>query len=258
MAILKDSVVQGKMSVTDISYLSDTNIGGSTTNISSTITTISSNTTYIGGPSKHVYIGRGGPSGNSASVHIGGTGSVITFESNSSVNGNCTMYLGGSGKTIWLGTQYNDSYGGNVVVGGPSSVVTLKGSILTATISPNGTANLGTTSSRFSEIYATKMYASTGFFQDSDINKKNVLGEISLERAYELVDKCQEILYTLKDDQSNKEQIGLIAQEVKQFFPEIVAGEEGDYTLDYSRLTVVILRVLKDVINRLSKLENKQ
>ena len=101
------------------------------------------------------------------------------------------------------------------------------------------------------------MYSTNGFFQDSDINKKNVHGEISLERAYDLVDKCQEILYTLKDDKSNKEQIGLIAQEVKQFFPEIVSGEEGDYTLDYSRLTVVILRVLKDVINRVSKLESE-
>ena len=53
-------------------------------------------------------------------------------------------------------------------------------------------------------------------------------------------------------------QLGLLAQEVKEFFPEIVY-EDGDgfLSLDYSRLTVIILKVLKDVINRISILENK-
>lgn len=102
------------------------------------------------------------------------------------------------------------------------------------------------------------VYASNGFFQTSDINKKNIHEEISLEKAYDLIDKCQTILYDLKDDEYHKEQIGMIAQEVEEFFPEIViTGEDNSKSLDYSRLTVVILRVLKDVINRLSKLEEK-
>lgn len=107
-------------------------------------------------------------------------------------------------------------------------------------------------------LSATRMNATNGFFQTSDIRKKNVLGEIDLDKAYELVDKCSEILYILKSDDTNREQIGMIAQEVQQFFPEIVStSADGTLSLDYSRLTVVILRVLKDLIKRIKKLEDK-
>ena len=100
--------------------------------------------------------------------------------------------------------------------------------------------------------------AAKGFFQTSDINKKNIIGDLDLDKAYDLIDKCQTILYTLKDDDSDKEQIGLIAQEVKEFFPELITEDnDGSLSLDYSRLTVVILKVLKDIINRIKILESK-
>ena len=47
--------------------------------------------------------------------------------------------------------------------------------------------------------------ARNGFFQTSDINKKNIIGDLDLVKAYDLIDKCQTILYTLKDDDSDKE-----------------------------------------------------
>jgi len=100
--------------------------------------------------------------------------------------------------------------------------------------------------------------STNGFFQTSDIRKKNILGEIDLNKAYDLIDKCSTILYTLKGDESNKERVGMIAQEVKEFFPELISEDSnGTLSLDYPKLTVVILRVMKDLINRISKLENK-
>ena len=103
-----------------------------------------------------------------------------------------------------------------------------------------------------------KVNAVNGFFQTSDINKKNIIREIDLDKAYDLIDKCQTILYTLKDDDSDKEQIGLIAQEVKEFFPElIIEDNDGALSLDYSRLTVIIFKVLKDLIKRINKIEQK-
>ena len=46
-------------------------------------------------------------------------------------------------------------------------------------------------------------------------------------------------------------QIGLIAQEVREFFPEIVNEDADGYlSLDYAKLTVIILRVLKDLIDK--------
>lgn len=97
--------------------------------------------------------------------------------------------------------------------------------------------------------------AANGFYETSDIRKKNVIDELPLDKAYELINNCQSIIYTLKDN-TDKQQIGLIAQEVREFFPEIVEEDKDGYlSLDYSRLTVVLLRVLKDLIDRVSKLE---
>lgn len=124
--------------------------------------------------------------------------------------------------------------------------------------SSNNMTNLGENTFRWKAVYSNYSYASSGFFQTSDIRKKNIKEEISLDKAYDLIDKCQTIIYTLKDDKSNKEQIGLIAQEVQEFFPEIISEDEnGMLSLDYAKLTVVILKVLKDLISRLKTLENK-
>lgn len=94
------------------------------------------------------------------------------------------------------------------------------------------------------------------FYQTSDIRKKDIKKEISLDKCYDLIDKCQTIIYSLKDQ--TKEQVGMIAQEVEKFFPEIIqTDEEGFKSLDYSRLVVICFRVLKDLIKRVSKLEEK-
>ena len=75
------------------------------------------------------------------------------------------------------------------------------------------------------------MEASGGFYETSDARKKDIISNISLDKAYELVDKCQTIIYSLKDS-PNKEEIGLIAQEVQEFFPEIVSeGTDGFLSL---------------------------
>lgn len=137
----------------------------------------------------------------------------------------------------------------------------------TATAYLSGALSTSTTSQQYvnvnvymnnGELYAYKMHAPQGFFQDSDKNKKNIISDISLEKAYDLIDKCQTIIYTLKTDETNKEQIGMIAQEVQEFFPEIISEDEnGMLSLDYSRLTVVILKVLKDLIIKINNIENK-
>lgn len=99
--------------------------------------------------------------------------------------------------------------------------------------------------------------AKQGFYETSDIRKKNVIDELPLDKAYELINNCQSIIYTLKDN-TDKQHIGLIAQEVQQYFPEVVSEDKDGYlSLDYAKLTSVIFRVLKDVIDRLNKLENK-
>ena len=92
------------------------------------------------------------------------------------------------------------------------------------------------------------------FYQTSDIRKKNIIREVPIDKCYDMLDKCQEIIYTLKDQ--TKEQIGLIAQEVEEFFPEVINTDaEGYKSLDYAKLVVVCLKLIKDLSSRISKLE---
>jgi hypothetical protein len=92
------------------------------------------------------------------------------------------------------------------------------------------------------------------FYEISDARKKDIKSDLSLDKCYDLIDKCQTVIYSLKDQ--TKEQVGMIAEEIEEFFPEVVAtDEEGFKSLAYDRLVVICFKVLKDVIKRLEKLE---
>ena len=105
-------------------------------------------------------------------------------------------------------------------------------------------------------VTSTGSISAPAFFETSDIRKKNIKADLPLDKCYELIDKCQTVIYSLKDQ--TKEQVGMIAQEIEEFFPEVVAtDEEGFKSLAYDRLVVICFKVLKDVIKRLEKLETK-
>ena len=105
-------------------------------------------------------------------------------------------------------------------------------------------------------ISDTNIYA-PAFFETSDIRKKDIKSDIPLDKCYELIDKCQTIIYSLKEQ--TKEQIGMIAQEIEEFFPEVVETDKAGFkSLAYDRLVVICFKVLKDVIKRLEKLENAE
>ena len=106
-------------------------------------------------------------------------------------------------------------------------------------------------------LYVTgDTYCTGAYYSSSDMRKKDILEEISLDKAYELVNKCQTIFYTWKDDETKKKEIGLIAQEVQQYFPELVSEDKDGYlTLDYSKLTVILLVVIHDLTQKVSKID---
>lgn len=93
------------------------------------------------------------------------------------------------------------------------------------------------------------------FYETSDARKKDIKSDLSLDKCYDLIDKCQTVIYSLKDQ--TQEQVGMIAQEIEEFFPEVVATDaDGFKSLAYDRLVVICFKVLKDVIKRLEKLES--
>lgn len=85
------------------------------------------------------------------------------------------------------------------------------------------------------------------FYQNSDERLKDIQGTLDKERCYKLLDICTPIIYTLHSD--NKEQVGLIAQQVQGIFPELVTTDkEGFLAIDYSRLAVILMVIVKDLL----------
>jgi len=78
----------------------------------------------------------------------------------------------------------------------------------------------------------------------------------TLESGLDKVNQLRGVTYT-KDE---KENIGVIAQEVEKILPEIVLtadDEMGTKSVDYSRLTAVLIEAVKELSAKLEKLENK-
>jgi hypothetical protein len=120
----------------------------------------------------------------------------------------------------------------------------------------NTGSNTETITLSANNVISTGNINAAAFYETSDARKKDIKSNLPLDKCYDLIDKCQTVIYPLKDQ--TKEQVGMIAQEIEEFFPEVVATDnDGFKSLDYSRLVVICFKVLKDVIKRLEKLEHE-
>ena len=78
----------------------------------------------------------------------------------------------------------------------------------------------------------------------------------TLEDGLDKVEQLRGVTYT-RDD---REEIGVIAQEVEKILPEIVKtadDEMGTKSVDYSRITAVLIEAVKELSARVKELENK-
>lgn len=113
--------------------------------------------------------------------------------------------------------------------------------------------HIGASSYPFKSMHAQYMYSSYGFYESSDETLKNILKPI--ETDLEELSKLRKVYFEWKDKNNGNTgpQIGIIAQDVKKVYPEIVDGEEGSYTVQYDKLGVIAL----DAVDKLYQ-ENKE
>lgn len=183
-------------------------------------------------------------------------GGELVFDASDSGNMNLNVdggmvFVNGELRTSdGLSTQYDLTVDGDTTIHDVYPYADLQASL--------GASSLRFATGHFGTVRSEQVFASGGIYESSDIRLKDVKGDLDLDKAYDLVDKCQTILYSLKADETDKIQLGLIAQEVKEIFPEIINEDKnGMLSVDYSRLTVIILKVLKDLIKRISDLERR-
>ena len=81
---------------------------------------------------------------------------------------------------------------------------------------------------------------------------------VTLSDASNLVKQLRGVSYDRKDG-TVKNDVGVIAEEVQQLIPAIVGlNSEGVAdSVDYGRLSAVLIEAVKDILARLEKLESK-
>jgi len=78
-----------------------------------------------------------------------------------------------------------------------------------------------------------------------------------IENALERVDKLKGVYYHWKDDdKKEKLEIGVIAQDVQKQFPELVNTDKNSIlSVDYVKLTAILIECVKDLKQQISYLK---
>ncbi|GEM_PF-4599409 len=99
------------------------------------------------------------------------------------------------------------------------------------------------------ELYARN------FIETSDVSLKQNINTLSdsLSKILEL----RGVSFNWKDRGDDSDQIGFIAQEVEQIFPELVKGEEGSKSVSYTSLVPVLVEAVKDLDAKNKELESR-
>ncbi|GGG44464.1 tail fiber domain-containing protein [Bizionia arctica] len=90
--------------------------------------------------------------------------------------------------------------------------------------------------------------ASTGaYVASSDINLKSDIQ--GMPTVLDRVEKLRPSTYYYKDDESRKQALGFIAQEVNSIFPEVVHFSEADglYGIDYAAFGVISIKAIQEL-----------
>ncbi|MCU0462417.1 MAG: tail fiber domain-containing protein [Bacteroidales bacterium] len=163
---------------------------------------------------------------------------------NKGVSGVGALFVNGN-ETIWYdGTTFSWGFAGSYnVFAGHVSVAT-------------------TATSGYALYVAGSGWASGSFINGSDIRwKKNInyLGNV-----LDKVSQLKGVSYEWKQNEypdmhfESGTQIGLIAQDVEQVFPELVKTDEKGYKgVDYEKLTVVLLESIKEQQSKIDRLEKE-
>ena len=82
----------------------------------------------------------------------------------------------------------------------------------------------------------------------------------TLENGLEKVEQLRGVTYTRNDNVDGGQQLGVIAQEVEEVFPQVVLtadDERGTKSVDYGRLTGALIEAVKELSGKVKELEGK-
>ena len=225
-------------------------VGGNTP-AAVTGTLITANTNFVGDIT-------GDLTGNSAGVHTGAVSGDVTSTGTSTfatvdVNGGAIdgAIIGANTAVAITGTTVN----GTVITASTNFAGNITGNV-TGNVAGNvtGTQDGVVGGNTPAAVTGTTITANGGFLSYSDRRlKKNF---VNIENSLEKVNKINGYNFNwIKDD---KEDVGVIAQEVEEVCPKIVhTGNDGIKKVDYSKLTPLLIEAIKELTTQVNTLKTE-
>ena len=188
-----------------------------------------------------------------------GIGTTAPGQKLSIANNNWIGWVNGAGNATWTNlvvNALNDFYvqypaGQNLIIRNTDSTEMARfnsaGNVGIGTTTPGYKLQVGASGDGTSAI-------ANAWNVFSDIRKKEDVSIITdaLNKTLNL----QGVSFKWKD--SDKQSLGFIAQDVEKVLPEIVSADEQGYkSLDYSKITPVLVEAIKEQQKKIEELENK-
>jgi hypothetical protein len=205
--------------------------------------------------------------GNNKTVGIGTTAANFPLTFANELGNKLALWSSTATQYYGMGIQNNlfqiftDFGGSDIAFGYGSSAAFTE----TMRIKGNGNVGIGTTNVSHKLTVAGNICATGSIGSCSDIRYKTNI--VPMTQSLSRILSIQGIYYDWKKDEykdkgfTDERQLGFSAQEVEKLFPEIVKTDaEGYKTVDYSRMTPVLVEAVKEQQKQIDELkaQNKQ
>ena len=184
-----------------------------------------------------------------------------------------------NGSTISDGGDFVLDVGGNITLDADGGNIRIKdGGTEYGTINKNSTANLSIYSaasdadlllqgndggSVITALTLDMSAAGAATFNNNvtAFSDRRLKSDIqTIENGLEKVEQLRGVTYTRDDNVDGGQQLGVIAQEVEEVFPQVVLtadDERGTKSVDYGRLTGALIEAVKELSAKVKELEGK-
>jgi hypothetical protein len=181
---------------------------------------------------------------------------------------NDTVYIYNKPYVGMVYNEVNDRFEFTSVASDPSTSITSTDTIplfaksitLNSTTQATGVGTGGTLTILGGSSISKDLYVGGTITSSSDIRLKTDIRDLKNEdeKILEKIESIRSIRYKYKDKSiDEREHLGFIAQDFENVYPELIrkSGSDGMYTLDYSKMTVILLECIKELKQEIIELK---
>lgn len=200
-------------------------------------------------------------------VSLSATGTLSDLDGNTKIQ--AEAYSGSNDNNLIFYTngfeRMRMDSAGSIGIGtsAPSAIFQVSGTcLLDSTTNSVGVGSGGNLTVLGGASFSKDIYVGGTVTSSSDIRLKENITHLNYDKKEKIsnkLNKLRTIKFNYKHDDSSKRQIGFIAQDFEKDFPELLRkpDENGYYTLDYSKITVLLVESIKELTSEIKNLKRR-